>query len=123
MPLRFEVQGREYPYPDITSVTVEESDQIRDLINVSMIGVIQKSIEKVYDEDVLKSSFVLAKLRAGEEPNLDALKKVQIVDLIPRFVDDEPEETDVPLPGQNGHGEDAPPKPRKPRSAATSKTS
>ena len=107
------VQGREYAWPDPTTISFREAKLIKDKIGVSVIQTLTNLAEGTVDEDTLLSMFLVAKLRADGDVDVESILDLSFTDI--EFLD-EPEEPQEAA-------DDRPLDVAKPRSRSSSKSS
>lgn len=93
------VQGREYPWPDPTTITFREAQIIKKRLGFSLMALFQNLANGNFDEDVLLGMFVLAKMRTDGDFDLDQVLELGMLDItIEDDTEEEPEgENQTPL--------------------------
>jgi hypothetical protein len=117
----FVLDGREYPWPDLDTITLEDSILLKTCLGQhapSVTQMITDLSEGTADEFTLFSLFIIAKHRADGGVDPEAIKKIPLnaLDLIDEGDDEEAEE-ESPLVEAESEGEPEAAPSSKPKSA------
>lgn len=121
------VQGRDYPWPDPTTITFREAQIIKKRLGFSLMGLFHNMAEGVFDEEALLGMYVLAKLRTDGDFDIDQVLALSLADIqIEDDSEEEPEAEEDASPLAEEPGENEPeavepePKPKRQKSASSS---
>lgn len=85
------VQGRDYPWPDPTTITFREAQVIKKRLGFSVLMMFQNLSNGQFDEDTLLGMFVLAKMRTDGDFDLDQVLELGLTDIA---IEDDAEEVE-----------------------------
>jgi hypothetical protein len=86
--------GREYPWPSPETITFREAKLIKTKLGVSVMETLLNLSEGKVDEDTLLAMFLVAKVRADGDVDVESVLDLQFTDLAFK---DEPDEKDEPV--------------------------